>query len=193
MSEDDGTVLEGVVLPSERMLGGLRELTDEQAEVLRRAILRRCPSAVSLMREDLVDVALQLQLDGLVRQLRMDAADVVLALAAEGQPGVVVAERLTGRAMTRETASAASRVRRHLKAPSRAAASARDDPRVVVSVRPNPKIVGSGSWERYKLWEVGISVSQARERGLTAADVKYDIDRGFVVVEMPASSASSED
>lgn len=55
---------------------------------------------------------------------------------------------------------------------------------VVVSVAPNPKKAGSATWHRYRHWRAGDTVAQCMERGLTRADVLWDIDgsRRFVVL-----------
>lgn len=52
----------------------------------------------------------------------------------------------------------------------------------IVSVAPNPKKPGSSTRERYEHWRVGETLTQARARGLTMADIKWDIEHGFVVV-----------
>jgi hypothetical protein len=53
---------------------------------------------------------------------------------------------------------------------------------VVLSVVSNPKKVGCAAWHRYRHWVVGETVQACMARGLTRADVLWDIDysRGFV-------------
>lgn len=48
------------------------------------------------------------------------------------------------------------------------------------SVAPNPKRAGSASWDRYQLYEAGLSRSELLARGLRSADLKYDTDHGFI-------------
>jgi hypothetical protein len=55
---------------------------------------------------------------------------------------------------------------------------------VVVSVAPNPKKLGSATHVRYAFWVPGDTIAQCMARGLTRADVLWDIDpsRHFVVL-----------
>lgn len=55
----------------------------------------------------------------------------------------------------------------------------------------NPKREGSKTWERFKNYEDGITVKQAKERGLTAGDVLYDMRHGFIQVSPPAEQAQA--
>ena len=63
--------------------------------------------------------------------------------------------------------------------------TARVDRRVVLQVAPNPKKPGTGSHLRYAHWRVGETVEAAVARGMTRADVRYDVARGYVVVGPP--------
>lgn len=59
------------------------------------------------------------------------------------------------------------------------------DPRIVISVAPNPKREGSLAHRRYAHWRVGETVSACLEAGLTQADVRWDVERGYVRLTMP--------
>ena len=50
----------------------------------------------------------------------------------------------------------------------------------LISVADNPKRAGSASWDRYALYEVGLTRSELIARGLKSADFKYDTERGYV-------------
>jgi len=69
--------------------------------------------------------------------------------------------------------------RRAPPAPRRARKKAADL-RVVLRVAPNPKKPGSSSRERYECWRVGETVEAAVARGLTRADVRWDVRAGYV-------------
>lgn len=50
----------------------------------------------------------------------------------------------------------------------------------LASFVPNPKRRGSAAFDRYALYEIGLSRTQLRDRGCTASDFKYDLDHGFI-------------
>lgn len=50
-------------------------------------------------------------------------------------------------------------------------------------VEANPKKPSSASYARFDLYEDGMTVAQAIEAGITTADIKYDIAKGFISVE----------
>jgi hypothetical protein len=52
--------------------------------------------------------------------------------------------------------------------------------RQLISVSANPKKKGSASWDRFALYEVGLTENQLIGRGLLAADIRWDTQRGFV-------------
>lgn len=57
-----------------------------------------------------------------------------------------------------------------------------EDSRVVLTVAPNPKRAGSAAAARYAAWTPGHTIAQCLAAGLTRGDVRWDTDRGFVVV-----------
>jgi hypothetical protein len=54
---------------------------------------------------------------------------------------------------------------------------------VITYVRPNPKRRGTASYERYALYEVGITVREALNRGVGTGDIHWDLDHGFIKLE----------
>lgn len=116
----------------------------------------------------------------------LSQAQVILAVAPDPSPEAVVAlEKLVGKPIVREQPAVAEP--RPAAAPRpRGPAVAKSDPRTIVSVAPNPKKVGSASHARYELYQVGMTVSQFVAAGGTTADVKWDVDKGFVVLGDPA-------
>lgn len=121
----------------------------------------------------------------------LDQADVVMSLAADPSPLAVAAlETVMGKPMIvghpclsgpppAPAPDAPPQVEPREKR-TRAPRAPKSDPRVVVDVAPNPKKPGSQSHERYAIWRVGMTVSEALAAGLTGADVKWDTERGYV-------------
>lgn len=132
------------------------------------------------------------ELLSLCQQARLDHAGVVLTLCREtSQLGVSAIETLVGRPIRpwRETAQAQQAAQPRQVARGAAAPRPRDtDSMVVVSHVPNPKRPGTAGHARY-LWRVGALVSELLAEGMWSADVKWDLDRGFVVL---ASQSSPE-
>lgn len=139
----------------------------------------------------------------------LDQADVIMALASDPTPEAVATvacllgrpidvrrrgesayDPVTGRLIDQETGQATGR----RSGPARSSTSQpRHDPRVVVSVAENPKKPGSGSHTRYAHWAVGRTVTECMALGLTTADVRYDLDRGYVVVAAAGAATSSSE
>lgn len=117
---------------------------------------------------------------------KLTQAQVILAVAPDPSPEAVVAlEKLVGKPIIREQPKHPNTHPAPTPRP-KGAAVAKNDPRVVVSVAPNPKKVGSASHARYALYKVGMTVSQFVAAGGTTADVKWDTEKGFVVLGDPA-------
>lgn len=53
---------------------------------------------------------------------------------------------------------------------------------VVSAVRPNPKKPGSASYARFAHYAVGLTVAECLSAGVTAADLRWDLARGFVTL-----------
>lgn len=122
--------------------------------------------------------------------------EVVLALAPDPSPeAVVVLEKLVGKPITRGLPAPSLGMRvgdcppdarkkpERKAAGPRGAALKRDDNRVISYVAPNPKKQGSSSYTRYELYAVGQTISQFIAAGGTMADVRWDLDRGFIKTE----------
>lgn len=116
----------------------------------------------------------------------LDHAGVVLTLARETSPlGLACIERLVGRPV-----HPWSDTRPALPPRPRGVAVARVRPEsamVVVSFVPNPKRPNTAGWERYKIYRVGALVSELVADGMWPADVRWDLERSFVVLASPDS------
>ena len=140
----------------------------------------------------------------------LDQADVIMSLAADPSPAAVATvacllgrpidvrrrgesayDAATGRLI--DTAQPEGSAPRRTGNARSSAAQPRTDPRVVVSVAPNPKKPGSGSHTRYAHWAIGRTVTECMTAGLTTADVRYDLDRGYVVVAAPGTATSASE
>ena len=71
------------------------------------------------------------------------------------------------------------------------AAPAADDPRIVATVKPNPKKASSKSFVRYAIYYPGISVKEFIVAGGLKADVKYDVEHGFITLQSPEEWAAA--
>ena len=108
----------------------------------------------------------------------MDQADVVMSLARDCTvDGVVCIETLLGRPIVRAVPKPPRRAAR-----PRGAARPRTDGRRVVRVHPNPKRPGTKSYERFALYQEGLTVTEtiALPGGPTKDDIRWDSDRGFI-------------
>lgn len=57
------------------------------------------------------------------------------------------------------------------------------DTRIIVEVAPNPKQPGSAAFNRYALYEVGMSVDDFIALGGRHDDIRFDANRGFIRLE----------
>lgn len=73
------------------------------------------------------------------------------------------------------------------------AAPAADDPRIVATVKDNPKKPSSKSFVRYALYTPGISVKDFIAAGGLKADVKYDMEHGFITLVSPEEWAKQSE
>jgi len=60
------------------------------------------------------------------------------------------------------------------------------DPRVITVVVPNPKKVGTKAYHRYSLYQTGMTVQQYLAAGGESSDIRYDVNHGFITVDLPA-------
>ena len=51
-----------------------------------------------------------------------------------------------------------------------------------ILVDANPKKPSSASYARFELYEDGMTVAEASEAGIKPADLKYDLDKGFISI-----------
>jgi hypothetical protein len=125
----------------------------------------------------------------------LDQADVVLSLANSPEPLAVVAlETVVGkpiqmgwpalRGKQRDPATGQPKERPEPKTKmQRVARPSKTDPRKIVAVVPNPKKPGSASFDRFALYVVGMTVTQALAAGVKSADIDWDSARGFIKFE----------
>ena len=59
------------------------------------------------------------------------------------------------------------------------------DPRVITSIAPNPKKPGSKAYARYSLYSEGMTVQQYLVAGGESSDIRYDVEHGFIKVDLP--------
>lgn len=60
------------------------------------------------------------------------------------------------------------------------------DPRIITSIVPNPKSPGSKAHARYALYTEGMTVQQYLVAGGESSDIRYDVNRGYIKVDLPA-------
>jgi len=51
---------------------------------------------------------------------------------------------------------------------------------IKILVEENPKREGSKTFERFKLYRNGMTVKQALEKGVTSADIRYDVEHEYI-------------
>ncbi len=112
---------------------------------------------------------------------RLDHASIVVPLCRSATRSTL--ETLIGHPVVlcapRGSHSVAARARPRSPAQVSAAAT---DTRTVLTIVPNPKKPGTASFERFRAYVVGETVAEASKRGLTTADLKWDLERGFVTL-----------
>ncbi len=52
--------------------------------------------------------------------------------------------------------------------------------KITIAVTENPKRKGSGAHLRFAKYKNGQSIQSALDAGVTAADVKWDLEKGFI-------------
>jgi hypothetical protein len=67
-----------------------------------------------------------------------------------------------------------------------------DDSRVISAVAPNPKKPSSSAHGRYALYHVGMTIAEFIKNGGTAADVKWDLGKGFISLCTPQEWAAKQ-
>jgi hypothetical protein len=149
----------------------LSTLTDAES----RAVLRH--HLKLLTPEDEPSTPLLLRL---VSASRMDHSTLLRGVFRTTDPTLLHAmETIVGRPITRIQRPTVHAPTRRLTRPPRPRAK---DDRVIHDIQPNPKKVGSASYERFALYRDGMTVSEALAAGITTADMKWDSERGYVVI-----------
>lgn len=173
----------------EKYRENFESLTDTEAAHVAGAMMPHYPGIVSHL-ASIVDEDGTCEIDGSVLYgaccdcgVDIDQADVVMSMADDATAvGVVCLEKLIGKPIQRERRETRTGIRRKTTRRSVTPAS-RDDPRVIRQVQPNPKKKGSASWDRYALYQEGMTVTQALAAGLKRADINWDAERGFITLE----------
>lgn len=162
----------------DRYAATFRSLSREQAFRVRDVLVRERVIPWNPVPTDGSSLLTCLQMHG------VDQARVIFAMGREYDAlGVSAIEHIIGKAIVRRRPPESLAPGR--AGPSRPPPSRAEDQHVVRSVAPNPKKAGSATYDRYKHWEVGVTVAECMRRGLTRADVSWDVERGFVVVGAP--------
>lgn len=109
----------------------------------------------------------------------LDQAAVVMSMARNATAtGVSALEKLVGRPIQRRAATASKPRAQRGPRPV-----LRDDRVIRVLVDKNPKKAGSRAHDKFALYRDGMTVSEYREAGGTADEIKWDAERSFIRVE----------
>lgn len=151
-----------------------------------------CGQELALRCSDMSHVEVVLSMSRNTDPVAMDALEKLIArpiyFAARGESGVASAD-IEGRPLKvpvgyrrGEPPSVAmpEPVRRRAQGQTM-----KRDPRVIYAVQENPKRPGSAAYERYKLYRVGLSMDAAMAMGVTRADIRWDVQQGFIKCCMP--------
>lgn len=109
----------------------------------------------------------------------LDQAAVVMSMARDATAtGVSALEKLVGKPIQRRAATASKP-----KAQRGPRPVLRDDRIIRLLVDKNPKKVTSKAHAKFALYRDGMTVSEYREAGGTADEIKWDAERSFIRVE----------
>jgi hypothetical protein len=168
-------------------------LSPEAEALVASALLRRHPKLPPYVPGGLFSVC---------SEAGLDQADVVCAIASDSSPLAVQAmEVLAGIPVTKghpclkgpapktdtpafsPKADAPARVRE--PKPARAPRQGVTDPRIITALVPNPKRPGTASFDRFALYQVGMSVDEAIAAGVKREDIAWDSapSRKFITLE----------
>ena len=112
----------------------------------------------------------------------LDQADVVMSMARDPSAiGVSCLEKIVGRPITRPAPK--SKHKKRSPVPRKPRPELRDDRVIRLLVETNPKKPNSKSYDRFALYQDGMTVQEFARAGGTRADVKWDAERGYISVE----------
>ena len=165
---------------AERHFPKFLALTAEETSLVQ----QRLVSAKVLKKDDSINTGEELFHK--CRSAGLDHAGVVLTLARETSPvGLSAIEHLIGHPIVHWHKNARLNQETSTINKLRGVAVPRERPEntmVVVAFVPNPKKQNTAGWERFKLWKLGSTVAECVAAGMWPADVKWDLDRGFVTL-----------
>jgi hypothetical protein len=108
-------------------------------------------------------------------------AQIVLPICRGNSPAEIAAlEGLVGRPITRPQPKVRGATVTGKNGGFRPRAA---DSRVITNVVPNPKKPGSASHIRFSRYVAGMTVDEALLAGVTSADIRWDVEHGFITVE----------
>ena len=68
-----------------------------------------------------------------------------------------------------------------------------DDATITLKTDKNPKRAGSKSFERFAAYKDGMTVKEAKEAGITAADIDYDSKHDYISITLAEKTGDSAD
>jgi hypothetical protein len=64
---------------------------------------------------------------------------------------------------------------------------------VITEDGKNPKREGSLAYDRFELYQDGMTVREAKAAGLLAVDIVYDMNHGYIKLDPGTATAANED
>lgn len=159
-------------------------LTAQEADYFADAILQLQDLKTDPIQEDLETIQSGSELFEKLYNHKVDHKTACMSLAND--PSIIaitILEKVVGKPITRKIPSAAP-VRNTFNGPKPEGAPrprvSKIDPRIIHSIMPNPKKMGSKSWERYKFYQEGMTVTEFINAGGTTGDIQHDVSKGFI-------------
>lgn len=114
----------------------------------------------------------------------IDQAAVVVSMSRDASAlGVSALEKLVGRPIVRSVPKKNAQRARTQQRSKQPRPVLRDDRVIRVLAESNPKKKGTKSYDRFELYEDGMTVQQFVRAGGKSADIAWDAERGFIRVE----------
>lgn len=162
----------------EKYQPNFESLTQEEAVLAAESLAPMLPDDYSPVPEDVTGG----QIYEACRASGLDQAAVVMSMASSPSPvAVSCLEKIVGRPFVRATKN--TQTERKTQRTKQPRPVLRDDRVIRVLSETNPKKKGTKSYDRFALYEDGMTVQQFVKAGGTSADVKWDAERGFIRVE----------